>query len=315
MPLDTGITRVTTYGAPTALAIPGYVLAPTGGRLFYVRSTGRQSYDPPALDNILLTINSAMALCRADQGDTIIVLPGHVESTSSTDVFSSLVAGVRIIGVGTGSNRPTITLTGATAQIGLDAANVFIENILFSLTGANNITKAINVTAADVVFSRCEFITASGASNDAAIALELGSGANRARIIGCKFRSSANAGTDMIKVAAAVDNVEITDCVFTAAGHVTNGHIHVTAAATSLVIARNIMFNQTASSQACVYFDDVAATGIVSDCRAGVLNGGTAANQGVMFAGTTTLAGVRVAETYTSDEAAKNAVLSPGASS
>src|SRR5256885_17131685 len=96
--------------APAGMDMGNVVAVPTGGLIQFVRSTGPSDYDPPALTGrILPTIQAAMAYCRPNAGDTIFVLPGHVESVSAAAYFSNLVARTRILGLGDGQSRPTLT--------------------------------------------------------------------------------------------------------------------------------------------------------------------------------------------------------------
>jgi hypothetical protein len=58
----------------------------------------------------LATIDGAINKCTANQGDVIFVAEGHTETYTTTGAkFTADVAGITIIGLGTGSNRPTIS--------------------------------------------------------------------------------------------------------------------------------------------------------------------------------------------------------------
>jgi len=96
------------------------------------------------------TIDYAIGLCTANKGDVIYVLPGHTETVSATSIALD-VAGITIIGLGNGSNRPTFTFGAAAATITVSAANCawkncrFVANFLnvaaaFTLGAANNFT-------------------------------------------------------------------------------------------------------------------------------------------------------------------------------
>lgn len=101
------------------------------GKTFYVDSNVAAA-DGTSPDLAVGTIAAAMALCTASQGDTILVLPGHAESLASATALSCTKAGVRVIGLGEGDSRPTITLgTANTATIAVSAASVSFENIVF----------------------------------------------------------------------------------------------------------------------------------------------------------------------------------------
>jgi hypothetical protein len=102
------------------------------GKAFYVDSSVAAS-DGTSPSTAVATIKAAYALCTASQGDTIIVMPGHTETIShATTGLSCTKAGIRIIGLGEGDARPTITLdTANTASIAVSAASNSFENIVF----------------------------------------------------------------------------------------------------------------------------------------------------------------------------------------
>lgn len=127
----------------------GPLTVTTGGvNVHFVRSTGAASYDPPELTGRLhTTLISALAQCRSGVGDVVYLLPGHTESVSSADYASALVAGTRIVGLGTGTLRPTLTWTVAGSTFLLDVANVTIENCRLFLAGAHAAGSALTVAA------------------------------------------------------------------------------------------------------------------------------------------------------------------------
>src|SRR5215510_12828789 len=86
---------------PTPTAFPGYILAPNGGQVFYVDSGGiRDEYTADIASMLFPTLASALNACRANRGDTVIVMPQHTENIATTSI--TFVAGVRIVGVGNG---------------------------------------------------------------------------------------------------------------------------------------------------------------------------------------------------------------------
>src|SRR5215211_623854 len=87
--------------------------------VFFVQSTHSNAGDTAGKgqtpDAPFATIDYAIGNCTADQGDLILVLPGHEEAVSAAAGLALDVAGVTIQGVGTGRARPTITLGTSTA--------------------------------------------------------------------------------------------------------------------------------------------------------------------------------------------------------
>jgi hypothetical protein len=107
---------------------------------------------------IYTTINKAVRQCTATTGDTILVMPGHTENISSATALALDIADINIIGLGTGTSRPTLTLdTGATSTIAVSAANITIKNIIFSANYADiasvfTLTTAKNFNLVDCLF-------------------------------------------------------------------------------------------------------------------------------------------------------------------
>lgn len=99
-------------------------------------------------DSPCATIDYAIGLCTASKGDVIYVLPGHVESIVAAAGIALDVAGVSIIGLGVGNNRPVVTwATLTTATWTISAANCSVKNIRCTSTIAA-LAKLFSVTAA-----------------------------------------------------------------------------------------------------------------------------------------------------------------------
>jgi hypothetical protein len=92
----------------------------------------------------------------ATNGDVIYVLPGHVENIGNATVTCN-VAGVRIIGVGTGTDRPLISFNNAAANIAITAASVTFRNFQTTTTVAN-VTKLFNVTGAYCILDGVDYV-------------------------------------------------------------------------------------------------------------------------------------------------------------
>lgn len=103
------------------------------GKDWYVDSvTGQANRSGKSQSQALATIAQALAKCRANKGDRIICLENHAETLSSATALQMNVAGVTVVGLGLGRNRPTITLdTANTATIAVSADNVRFLNMRF----------------------------------------------------------------------------------------------------------------------------------------------------------------------------------------
>lgn len=90
--------------------------------------------------------STMLANTRADRGDVILVMPGHSETLSAEVDYST--AGVKIIGLGSGDNRPTLTITGDTG-VKLTGAGTRFSNFIVRAGGAS-LSHGIYVGAAGV---------------------------------------------------------------------------------------------------------------------------------------------------------------------
>lgn len=128
----------------------------TTGQKLYVHSgigkstnNGLNPLEPTA------TINQAVALAVASKGDVIYVMPGHAESISAAGAVTLDKAGVSVIGLGTGRNRPVLTWTATAGTLLISAANCRVSNIVCTVT-TDAIVSAISITGADVEFDNSE---------------------------------------------------------------------------------------------------------------------------------------------------------------
>ena len=141
------------------------ILGPQARVQAYVRSGGPVSDGNPELNNRLVrTLNEGLARCEAGRGDIVLVAFDHAENISTADQMGSLVSGTRILGMGTGSLRPTFTWTATAATFLLDVANCSIENCRLLLAGphaagsALTVTAPITVSAAGCSIQNCEIL-------------------------------------------------------------------------------------------------------------------------------------------------------------
>lgn len=172
--------------------------------------------DPDGALILFNTITAALAACTANAGDVIIVTEGYTETITAAGTNVN-VAGVRIVGMGDGANRPTITFTTAiTANFLVTAANITIQNLVFTCN-FDAITALVTVSTADVSFLDCEFNTNNGTMG-AVVGLLTAATASRLKVLRCRFLGPAtNTGTTttaQLDHEVGVDYV-IQDCYFT----------------------------------------------------------------------------------------------------
>ena len=303
------------YLAVGGIQTPAVQLLPPAARIAgYVRSGGPADADDEEVKRRLFTtLAGALAQVRAGKGDTILVLPGHSENVTDATMLTNLVAGTRIIGVGSNrqSDAPVFRWTNTAGSWVVDDADVLIENLYLRMEGANGVVKAIDVTAAGFSLQNCHIQTASGASNKATIGVEIGAGADNCTISGNFIRGTATHNSaNVVLVDGAVSNLRFVGNTAICSATAGNGILQVTAAALNMDISGNRLYNTHTSSTACIAFGNVACDGLCTHNVLGTKNNGVATAQGVTF-GAAAL--VLSAENYSVDEAAKSGVLTPAA--
>ena len=134
---------------------PVYGDSPGLPNVFYVDSgIGSDSNDgrDPAFP--MATIDATIAKCTDDLGDVILVQPGHAEVGAAEITLD--IDGVSIIGVGSGVQRPTVTVAAVINGISIDGDNCLVENLYFNESTAAA-TAMIDVVGANAVIKGCHF--------------------------------------------------------------------------------------------------------------------------------------------------------------
>ena len=176
---------ITIRGVPLLTAHPGNV--------FWVDSTAGSNGNKGTYERPFATIDYAVGRCTANKGDIIMVKPGHTETVTAAAGLDLDVAGIAIVGLGSGSNRPTVNFTTATtADMDVDAANITIYNLLFT-GGIDALAGPIDVNAADFSFINCETRDVTGQATDFIVTDD---NCDRFYISGWKHLGAAAAGAD-----------------------------------------------------------------------------------------------------------------------
>jgi hypothetical protein len=105
------------------------------GNMYFVHHSGSAYSAGTDIEHPVATINQAVDLCTANQGDVIIVLPGHAETIIAASAIDIDIAGIKIYGIGEGEDRPKITIsTAADASIEFAANSTVFKNIILICT-------------------------------------------------------------------------------------------------------------------------------------------------------------------------------------
>jgi hypothetical protein len=130
----------------------------TGQRVYVHSGTGVDSTGYGAKPDLpLATLSAGLALCTANNGDVVYLMPGHAETRSTTGAFwEASRAGVTVVSLGKGPNRGTFTFSHTGAAATISGNGVTFENVLF-VCGVDSVTAPLTVSGADVTLRDCEF--------------------------------------------------------------------------------------------------------------------------------------------------------------
>jgi len=231
---------VSSFGVPV---LGGYMPMTTGS-YFFVDSghANAASTNPGSMDFPLSTVDSAIGLCTASAGDVIIVAPGHAETISGATSLAMDVAGVHIVGLGSGSLRPTLTFSATDSIINVTAPNCTIENCL--VVGAvDDIVTGIALSALADGFTLKNVEARDGASDEEfLIWMTIAAACADVTIDGLKYRGLGGGMTDCIVAAGAADRFTLINSYIRC--DASDKIVDLSAAAsTDLVIANNLLIN------------------------------------------------------------------------
>ena len=243
----------------------GAALPPTGKP---GSNSNRGTFDAP-----FLTVAGALSAAVANRGDVIIVKAGHAESVTAAILLNLNKAGVTIIGLGIGTQRPTFTVSGSTgATITVSAANMCLRNVILDFTGIDAVAVGLTVNASGFCLLD-SFVRTASASAQATLGISIAAALSGVAIAGNDFFGTADAGTTAAVQLVGGDNHTIADNEFFGAYAAGTGAIsNLTTASANLQVLRNRINNLTASSTkviTCV----AGTTGTISDNRTQILSG------------------------------------------
>lgn len=196
---------VSSFGMPV-LGSSGLM---TTGNVFFVDSGAARAADGNAMTDPQkpgASIDAAIGRCTANNGDIIIAMPGHTETISGAGGVTVDVAGVSVVGLGNGADRPNISFTDTASTYVVTAASHTLQNVLctgdidvivtmFSISGAD--CALLDVETRDVTGEMVSTITTA-------------TGADRLLIDRYVHRGAAGAGgANCLELVGADDGVTI----------------------------------------------------------------------------------------------------------
>jgi signal peptidase I len=157
---------VTIRGVPILQTNPGQVFWVSNSTALLGRARNGSDGNRGTFDSPFATLNYAVSQCVANRGDIIVIKPGHVETVSTATALNLNIAGVAIVGLGAGTNRPKFTLdTVNTATIPVTVDNVSIQNCQFFANFLSIAACFTLSTAKEFAVQNCYFRDASSVLN------------------------------------------------------------------------------------------------------------------------------------------------------
>lgn len=184
----------------------------------------------------------AYANAAAAEGDTILLMPGHVESLIAATTLTMSLAGLQVIGLGNGRLRPQITIdTAATATWNVSGANCLIENVDI-ISNFLNVAASLTVAATGdgLTLRRVNFYDTSVILGSL-IGISIAAAVADVTIEQCNYYGIAltAAATSCIVCAGAADRLTIRNCYFK--GEFSTGVITASAAKCLDVLFKDLL--------------------------------------------------------------------------
>jgi hypothetical protein len=273
------------------------------GDIFFVDSNtgtdGASNGKDP--DTPVATIDYAIGLCTANKNDVILVFPQHAETV--TTAITVDIAGVSIIGLGHGRNRPTITGNGTIDAMTVTANDVTIKNLIFAVPGTDAQTADINIAAARCTVENTVHHGSTTAKNKVDI-ITITAAGHDALLDGVRIHNDTVEVVGGIVFEGACKRAEVRNCfVFDSVGF-TNGAISDEATALGLYIHHNVFSNAKAGTVVAEFGNN--STGVMSFNH---INGRHTTLASNVTAGT----GMAFFENRVVEEAAVNGAIIPAA--
>lgn len=231
------------------------------------------------------TLDYAIGKCTAGRGDIIFVKPGHAENISAAAGIAADIAGVAIIGLGTGAARPTFSWTAAAATLAITAANITLHNLRFVANFAD-VTTMFDVSGAGdgLSFENCLFTDTSTILNFVDC-ITLATGADDLSFINCRGIGKS-ASNDSFLTGVAHDRFYMADCQWQldVAQTAVVGLFETSGNATNVWI-KDSVFCSIVDGALFLDFNGANNTGVIANCYFSSLDIAGAVTAGFDFTG------------------------------
>lgn len=254
-------------GVPLSQTHPGKVFWVNNSGVLAEGGIGGSNGNDGTYKKPFLTIDYAVSRCKANRGDIIMVMPGHQEDIAAATSLVFDVAGLAVIGLGSGSLQPELNFSATAGSVEIDAANVSLVNLNFK-ADVSAVVVGLNVDAADATIQDCVFDF--NATGDDFITMIDIDGVNGCHLINNTLKAEEGA-------AGCDEAIRLDDCddVLIQGNHITGDFtdgaiIGEGAAGINLRILNNTIYNADTTAGFLVDLN-VAFTGLMANNSMGTL--------------------------------------------
>ncbi len=259
------------------------------GQCFHVDNTnGSNTNSGRDWKHAFSTLNYAISKCSDNAGDVIYLAPWHAETIDDAGTASGVVTdevvidkcGIQIIGVGTGSLRPTFTMgsadTSAAFVVTAATTNIVLDNVIL-ISGIINLAAGLTLTATSdgATIQNCTFRAGIGGSLEMMNGITIAADCDDVSLFNCDFYTSTGGNETAVICAGASHRLKIIGCHMQGTFSVATLKASV-AASTDITIMHNVFTNQ---GQYCVNlhtsctgilaYNGIAGTTNIADCLVG----------------------------------------------
>lgn len=256
-------------GIPLSVCHPGKVFWVYNGTALLTGQKGGSNGNKGTFNEPFSTVDYAVSQCTASRGDIVFVKPGHAETLSAADGFDLDIAGVAVVGLGTGTLKPQFTLSAATSDVNISAANCTLMNVAF-VPSATDVVRGVQVTAAHATIKNVDVLDA-GATNEILTVIKATSttdnNADGLWIEGCRAYGTSTAILEFFEFNAHINGLVFKDNIIINEG--TAAGVAIAGATGKNLLNAYIGYNKTSNKATAgnlfIDSDSIASTGIAEE--------------------------------------------------
>ena len=258
-------------GLPSAYVHPGkvYYVGAVATTPAFTNRKGSSNANKGTFLDPFATIDYAIGQCVDGREDTIVVLPGHIETITTAAGVALDVIGVTLVGLGKGDDQAQILFDAAAATVAVTAANVTISNINMK-AGIADVVTAVTTTAKGTSLDGVLFDDTVAAENFLIPISQTGADntSDGLSVVGCRWFSVDALSTEFISLANIVQGLVVDSNVVIHEGTLTAQLVKgVTGAAiTQGQITNNYLSHKMTALELLIDID-TAGSGIIAGNR------------------------------------------------